>query len=63
MLTGEYPVTDFTPLGKIVASIIAVVAVAFFAIPTAVISSGFVKAVEQRNEEMRERRANRYSAI
>jgi voltage-gated potassium channel len=47
MLTGEFPLVDFTPLGSIVASFVAVVAVAIFAVPTAILGSGFVKAVEK----------------
>lgn len=46
MLTGEFPLSDFTPLGQFFACIIAVCAVAIFAVPTAVLGSGFVKAVQ-----------------
>mmetsp|Transcript_14483 Transcript_14483/g.31144 ORF Transcript_14483/g.31144 Transcript_14483/m.31144 type:complete len:305 (+) Transcript_14483:59-973(+) len=47
MLTGEFPLIDFTVAGRFVAAFIAVVAVAFFAVPTGVLGSGFVKAVER----------------
>ena len=47
MLTGEYPYAEFTTAGKYIASVIAVIAVAIFAVPTAVIGSGFVKAVQE----------------
>jgi voltage-gated potassium channel len=47
MLTGEFPLVDFTPLGSVVAAFVAVVAVAIFAIPTAILGGGFVKAVER----------------
>lgn len=47
MLTGEYPLAEFTAKGQVVAGFIAIVAVAVFAVPTAVIGSGFVKAVQR----------------
>uniref|UniRef100_A0A7S1TCG5 Ion transport domain-containing protein n=1 Tax=Compsopogon caeruleus TaxID=31354 RepID=A0A7S1TCG5_9RHOD len=47
MLTGEFPLVDFTPWGQVISSIIAVIAVAIFAIPTGVLGAGFVKAVER----------------
>lgn len=46
MLTGEYPISDFSPLGQFIASGIAVIAVAIFAVPTGVLGSGFVKAIQ-----------------
>uniref|UniRef100_A0A0G4IEC4 Ion transport domain-containing protein n=1 Tax=Chromera velia CCMP2878 TaxID=1169474 RepID=A0A0G4IEC4_9ALVE len=47
MLTGEMPLSEFTPLGKIITGFMCVTAVAVFAVPTAVIGSGFVRAVQQ----------------
>jgi len=47
MLTGESPLTDFTLPGRFISAFIAVVAVAIFAVPTAVLGSGFIKAVER----------------
>lgn len=47
MLTGEYPLAEFTAKGQVVAGFIAIVAVAVCAVPTAVIGSGFVKAVQR----------------
>jgi len=47
MLTGEYPMADFTPAGQVIAGIIAVVAVAIFAVPTGVLGSGFIQAVQE----------------
>mmetsp|Transcript_15449 Transcript_15449/g.41467 ORF Transcript_15449/g.41467 Transcript_15449/m.41467 type:complete len:306 (+) Transcript_15449:54-971(+) len=47
MLTGEFPITEFSPLGRFVAASMAVLAVAFFALPTAVLGSGFIRAVER----------------
>lgn len=51
MLTGEFPLADFTPVGQVVAGLIAVAAVAIFAVPSAVLASGFIKALEQRGFE------------
>jgi hypothetical protein len=47
MLTGEFPLANFTPLGQIVAGFVAVVAVAIFAVPTSVLGAGFTQAVQQ----------------
>jgi voltage-gated potassium channel len=47
MLTGEYPLSDFTPLGQVIAGFVAVIAVAIFAVPTSILGSGFMKAVQQ----------------
>eukprot|EP01013_Petalomonas_cantuscygni_P020259 TRINITY_DN3851_c0_g1_i1.p1 TRINITY_DN3851_c0_g1~~TRINITY_DN3851_c0_g1_i1.p1 ORF type:complete len:370 (+),score=62.61 TRINITY_DN3851_c0_g1_i1:187-1296(+) len=46
MLTGEFPLSNFTPLGQVVAGCVAVFAVAIFAIPTGVLGSGFVRALQ-----------------
>lgn len=46
MLTGEFPLADFTPMGQFIAGAIAVVAVAIFAVPSAVLASGFIKALQ-----------------
>jgi voltage-gated potassium channel len=46
MLTGEFPLADFTPIGQVIAGSIAVVAVAIFAVPSAVLASGFIKALQ-----------------
>lgn len=47
MLTGEFPLADFTAKGQVIAGAIAVVAVAIFAVPSAVLASGFIQAVEK----------------
>merc|ERR1719229_1951712 len=46
MLTGEYPLSDFSPAGQFFASILAISAVAIFGIPIAVLGGGFVKALQ-----------------
>lgn len=47
MLTGEFPLADFTPAGQFIAGIIAIAAVAIFAVPSALLASGFIKAVQE----------------
>lgn len=47
MLTGEYPLADFTAIGQVIAGFIAIVAVAIFAVPSALLASGFIQAVEK----------------
>lgn len=46
MLTGEFPLVDFTPMGQVISGSIAIVAVAIFAVPSAVLASGFIKALQ-----------------
>eukprot|EP01134_Creolimax_fragrantissima_P007328 CFRG7328T1 len=50
MLTGEFPLADFTSSGKWVAGCIGVVAVAIFAIPTGVLGAGFEEWVQDKEE-------------
>lgn len=47
MLTGEFPLADFSAPGQFVAGFIAVAAVAIFAIPSALLASSFVKAMQE----------------
>lgn len=47
MLTGEFPLADFTPTGQVIAGFIAIAAVAIFAVPSALLASGFIKAVQE----------------
>lgn len=47
MLTGEYPLADFSAIGQVIAGFVAVVAVAIFAVPTSVLGSGFIQAVQR----------------
>ena len=47
MLTGEFPLANFTALGQIIAGFVAVVAVAIFAVPTSVLGAGFTHAVQK----------------
>jgi voltage-gated potassium channel len=47
MLTGEFPLSDFTPVGQVVSCFIAIIAVAIFAVPTSILGSGFMQAVQK----------------
>lgn len=47
MLTGEFPLADFSATGQVIAGFIAVAAVAIFAIPSALLASSFVKAMQE----------------
>lgn len=47
MLTGEFPLSDFSPAGQFFAAILAVTAVAIFAVPTSVLGGGFIKALQE----------------
>ena len=47
MLTGEFPLADFSAVGQVVAGGIAVAAVAIFAVPSALLASSFVKAMQE----------------
>jgi hypothetical protein len=40
-LSGESPLCDYTPLGKVVQALIGIFAVGVFAIPVGVLGSGF----------------------
>jgi voltage-gated potassium channel len=46
LLTGEFPLADFTPLGQVIAGSIAIIVVAIFAVTSAVLASGFIKALQ-----------------
>jgi ABC-type Fe3+ transport system permease subunit len=47
MLTGEFPLSNFTAAGQWVAGFVAVIAVAIFAVPTSVLGAGFMQAVQK----------------
>lgn len=47
MLTGEFPLSDFSGWGQVISGGIAVVAVAIFAIPSALLASSFIKAMQE----------------
>ncbi|HEX2924248.1 MAG TPA: ion channel, partial [Chloroflexota bacterium] len=43
-----YPVT---PVGKLLAAVIALLGVALFAMPTAILASGFMEVIQSRKKE------------
>lgn len=47
MLTGEFPLSEFSKWGQVIAGAIAIAAVAIFAIPSALLASSFVKAMQE----------------
>jgi voltage-gated potassium channel len=47
---GYGDVFPVTPLGKVAAAIVAILGIGFFALPTAIIGSGFLEAIQQRRE-------------
>lgn len=48
--TGEFPVSDFTPMGKFIAGIIGCFAVGVFAIPVGILGAGFEEYVLAEKE-------------
>lgn len=48
---GYGDVYPITPLGKLAASFVAILGLGFFALPTAIIGSGFVEAMQERREK------------
>jgi hypothetical protein len=53
LLSGDYPLTQFTPAGKVVNFVMIICAQAVVAIPTAIIVAGFTKQIEINNERER----------
>jgi len=45
-----YPIT---PVGKIIASVIAILGIAMFALPTAIIGAGFIQEAESRKDSIK----------
>ena len=48
---GYGDVFPVTPIGKVAAAIVAILGIGFFALPTAIIGSGFVEAMQERREK------------
>jgi len=54
-LFGEFPmINNHTPLGMIVGTVVALIAVAFFGIPAGIIGSGFEDLIARRKDQMME---------
>jgi len=45
--TGEYPVADYTTVGKLISTVVAFVAIAVFGVPVAILSDGMMEHFEQ----------------
>lgn len=50
MMSGEFPLADFTVLGKLLGCVICVGAVMLFAIPTGVLGGGFEEVIKQNQQ-------------
>jgi voltage-gated potassium channel len=50
---GYGDVYPITPLGKVAAAIVSILGIGFFALPTAIIGSGFVEALHEREAATR----------
>lgn len=48
---GYGDVFPVTPLGKLAAGVVAILGIGFFALPTAIIGSGFLEAIQERREK------------
>lgn len=49
-LAGEFPVADFTPMGKFIAGIIGCFAIPIFAIPVGIFGAGFEEYITEEKE-------------
>eukprot|EP00899_Mesostigma_viride_P007563 jgi/Mesvir1/16808/Mv15172-RA.1 len=56
LLTGDYPLTDFTTAGKLACGAMLLAAVGVVSVPSGLIASGFVDVLQEEREERRERR-------
>jgi len=59
LLTGDYPLVDFSPYGRIICSIAVVVAVGIVAVPASILAGAFVDLLQEQAES---RRSARYEA-
>lgn len=55
--TGEYPLADYTTMGKIVSTFVAFIAIGIFGIPVAIFSDGISDKFEKLDELKRENEA------
>jgi hypothetical protein len=59
LLTGDYPITDFSFWGKICCAVAVVVAVGIVAVPASILAGAFVDILQNNAEQ---RRKERYEA-
>jgi voltage-gated potassium channel len=53
---GYGDVVPQTPLGKVLASIIAIIGIGMFALPTAILGSGFLEEANRRRDQQKRRK-------
>ena len=58
LLTGDYPVTDFSPWGKLCCTVAVVVAVGIVAVPASILAGAFVEVLQNKAEKRRRERYN-----
>jgi hypothetical protein len=56
LMTGDYPIVDFSIMGKILCSIAVIVAVGVVAVPASILASAFVEILEGQAEDRRKKR-------
>lgn len=50
-LTGDFPIIEYSPAGRVVCFIMIIIAVGLFAIPAALLADGFVTVLKTKTEE------------
>lgn len=56
LMTGDYPIVDFSVAGKVACSIAVVVAVGVVAVPASILASAFVEILEAQSDDRRQKR-------
>jgi len=56
LLSGDYPLTDFSLLGKLFCACAVVIAVGIVAVPASILAGAFVELLQQQAEERRRKR-------
>eukprot|EP00605_Chrysophyceae_sp_TOSAG23-4_P002983 GSChrysophyteH1.ASY1.ANO1.3286.1 assembled CDS len=58
LLTGDYPLVDFSPYGRIICSIAVVVAVGIVAVPASILAGAFVDLLQEQAETKSKKSGN-----
>ena len=56
LLTGDYPIVDFSLTGKLCCAAMIVVAVGIVAVPASILAGAFVDLLQEQAEERRKQR-------
>lgn len=56
LMTGDYPIVDFSISGKIACSVAVIVAVGVVAVPASIIAAAFVEILESQSDDRRQKR-------